>query len=118
MVGLDRALEARRDGLFAPGQVVDIRYQDIRHDLIGAVARIYDEIGLELTAEAEARMRAFLAAHPGDQARQPQALLVRRDRARRGRAPRAGRGRTRSSSTWSPSRWAERVNRRPGRACN
>ena len=35
--------------------------------LIGAVARIYDEIGLELTAEAESRMRAFLAAHPGDQ---------------------------------------------------
>ena len=68
LLGLDRALEARNDGLFAPGQVVDIRYQDIRHDLVGAVARIYDEIGLELTAEAESRMRAFLAVHPGDQA--------------------------------------------------
>ena len=67
LLGLDRALEARRDGLFGAGQVVDIRYQDIRHDLIGAVGRIYDEIGLELTAEAEASMRAFLAAHPGDQ---------------------------------------------------
>lgn len=67
-VGLDRALQARRDGLFGPGQVVDVRYQDIRHDLIGAVGRIYDEIGLELTAEAESRMRAFLDAHPGDQA--------------------------------------------------
>ena len=66
-VGLDRALEARRGGIFGPGQVVDVRYQDLRHDLIGAVARIYDEIGLELTAEAESRMRAFLAAHPGDQ---------------------------------------------------
>ncbi len=67
MVGLDRALDARRDGLFGPGQVVDVRYQDIRHDLIGAVERIYDEIGLELTAEAETRMRDFLARHPGDQ---------------------------------------------------
>lgn len=67
-LGLERALQARRDGLFAPGQVVDVRYQDIRHDLIGAIGRIYDEIGLELTAEAESRMRAFLAAHPGDQA--------------------------------------------------
>ena len=67
MLGLDRALEARRDDVFATGRVVDIRYQDIRHDLIGGVARIYDEIGLELTAEAEANMRAFLAAHPGDQ---------------------------------------------------
>lgn len=66
-VGLERALQARRDGLFGPGQVVDVRYQDIRHDLIGAVGRIYDEIGLELTAEAESRMRAFLDAHPGDQ---------------------------------------------------
>jgi hypothetical protein len=68
MVGLDRGLEARHTGLFAPGQVVDIRYQDIRSDLIGGVARIYDQIGLELTADAEARMRSFLAAHPGDQA--------------------------------------------------
>ncbi len=76
--------------LFAPGQVVDVRYQDIRHDLIGAIARIYDEIGLELTAEAEDRMRTFLAAHPGDQGRQPQAVLVRRHRAGRGRAARAG----------------------------
>lgn len=67
LLGLDRALEARQDGVFAPGQVIDIRYQDIRHDLIGAVARIYDLIGLELTAETEGRMRAFLAAHPGDQ---------------------------------------------------
>jgi hypothetical protein len=67
VVGLDRALEARRDGVFDSGQVIDIRYQDIRHDLIAAVGRIYDQIGLELTAEAESRMRAFLAAHPGDQ---------------------------------------------------
>ncbi len=67
LLGLDRALEARRSGLFAPGQVIDIRYQDIRHDLIGAVGRIYDQIGLELTPETEARMRAFLDAHPGDQ---------------------------------------------------
>jgi hypothetical protein len=67
MVGLERGLAAREEGLFAPGQVVDIRYQDIRADLIGGVARIYDEIGLELTAEAESRMRSFLDAHPGDQ---------------------------------------------------
>lgn len=66
-LGLERALQARRDGLFAPGQVVDVRYQDIRHDLVGAIGRIYDEIGLELTAEAESRMRRFLDAHPGDQ---------------------------------------------------
>lgn len=68
MDGLDRSLAVRRDGLFAPGQVIDVRYQDIRSDLVGAIARIYDEMDLELTAEAESQMRTFLAAHPGDQA--------------------------------------------------
>lgn len=68
MVGLDRSLAARREGLFAPGQVVDVRYQDLRVDLLATVRRIYDEIGLELTPDAEARMRTFLDAHPGDQA--------------------------------------------------
>lgn len=67
-LGLDRCLDARRDGIFAPGQVIDIRYQDMRKDLIGTVARIYDRIGLELSADAEARMRTFLDAHPGDAA--------------------------------------------------
>ena len=68
MVGLDRALQARTDGLFAPGQVVDVRYQDFRHDPIATIAHVYDQIGLELTVDTEARMRSFLAAHPGDQA--------------------------------------------------
>ncbi|MFL6154665.1 MAG: sulfotransferase family protein [Marmoricola sp.] len=71
LLGLDRALEARRDGVFDTaegGRVLDIRYQDIRGDLIGAIGRIYDQLGWNLGAEAEARMRAFLAAHPGDQA--------------------------------------------------
>jgi hypothetical protein len=66
VVGLDRALAVRRAGLFAGGQVVDVRYQDFRVDLIATIAGIYDAIGTELTAEAESRMRAFLAAHPGD----------------------------------------------------
>lgn len=67
LVGLDRALEARKAGVFEGGQVLDVRYQDIRHDLIGAIGTIYDQLGWNLSAEAEERMRAFLAAHPGDQ---------------------------------------------------
>lgn len=66
-LGLDRALEARAAGVFETGQVLDVRYQDIRHDLIGAIGRIYDQLGWDLSAEAESRMRTFLAAHPGDQ---------------------------------------------------
>jgi len=68
MVGLDRALAARRSDLFGPGQVIDVRYQDFRADLIATIAGIYDTIGLEFSAEAESRMRAFLADHPGDSA--------------------------------------------------
>jgi hypothetical protein len=66
LVCLDRALDARRAGVIPSGQVVDLRFTDFRKDPLAAVAGIYDTIGLELTAEAEARMRAHLAAHPGD----------------------------------------------------
>jgi hypothetical protein len=68
MFGLDRALAQRRDGLFPEDQVIDVRYQDFRIDLLGTVATIYDRLGLELTDEAAARQKAFLDAHPGDAA--------------------------------------------------
>lgn len=68
VLGLDRAMAVRRSGAFAPGQVIDVRYQDFRQDLLGTVASIYDRLGLELTDEAAARMRAHLDAHPGDAA--------------------------------------------------
>lgn len=66
VVCLDRALAARKTGVIPPGQVVDLRFTDFRKDPLAAVAGIYDAIGLELTAETEARMRAHLDAHPGD----------------------------------------------------
>jgi hypothetical protein len=68
VLGLDRAMAVRRSGAFAPGQVIDVRYQDFRQDLLGTVASIYDRLDLELTDEAATRMRAFLDAHPGDAA--------------------------------------------------
>jgi hypothetical protein len=46
--------------------VIDIRFQDSRADMVAAVASIYEQIGLELTEDTEARMRAFLVDHPGD----------------------------------------------------
>ncbi len=67
VLGLDRCLEARRNGVFPADQVVDVRFQDFTADPIATVGAIYDQIGLELTAEAETRMRDFLVAHPGDQ---------------------------------------------------
>lgn len=68
VVGLDRGLAVRRSGAFAPGQVIDVRYQDFRQDLLGTVATIYEQLDLELTDEAAGRMRTFLDAHPGDAA--------------------------------------------------
>jgi hypothetical protein len=68
MVGLDRAMAVRRSGAFADGQVIDVRYQDFRTDLLGTVRSIYERLGLELTDDAEARMQAHLDAHPGDAA--------------------------------------------------
>ena len=66
VVCLERALAARKAGVIPPGQVVDLRFTDFRKDPLAAVAGVYDAIGLELTAETEARMRAHLDAHPGD----------------------------------------------------
>jgi len=48
--------------------MIDVRYQDFRHDLLGTVATIYERLGLELTADTRARQQAFLDAHPGDAA--------------------------------------------------
>lgn len=66
VVCLDRALAARRGGVVPAGQVVDIRFKEFRRDPLAAVAGLYDALGLSLSEEAERRMRAFLAAHPGD----------------------------------------------------
>ena len=63
---LDRALHARRTGVIPEGQVIDVHFGEFRNDPIAAVAGVYDALGIELSAEAESRMRAFLDAHPGD----------------------------------------------------
>ncbi len=50
----------------AEGQVFDMHFKDFIRDEIAMVRRIYAHFGLELGAEAEARMRRFLAANPKD----------------------------------------------------
>ena len=94
-------------GLFAPGQVVDLRFQDFRTDPIADHRpRIYDALGLELTAEAEARHAGLPGRASRRPGQRPAALLVRRHRPRRGRAARRGCGTTRSTSASSPNRSA------------
>ena len=62
--GLDRSVTARLDGTVPPERVVDVQFAELNTDPMGVVARVYDQFGLELTAEAEGRMREFLAAAP------------------------------------------------------
>ena len=64
--GLDRGLAARRTGLLPPEQVVDVQFTDFVADPFATIAALYDQLGLDLSAEAESNMRAFLASNPGD----------------------------------------------------
>jgi hypothetical protein len=64
--GLERGMAARDRGVLAPGRVVDVQFTDFMADPLVTIGAIYDAIGRPLTAESEARMRAFLATHPGD----------------------------------------------------
>ena len=64
--GLDRSVTAREDGTVPAEQVVDTQFADFMADPLGTVRTIYDRFGLELTPEAERRMRAFMDSHPAD----------------------------------------------------
>lgn len=64
--GLERSIAVRARRLPEGPQVIDVHFADLVRDEIGTVRRIYDHFGLTLGAEAEARMRRFLAANPRD----------------------------------------------------
>ena len=46
------------------GQFFDVRYQDMLTDPFGTIAKAYDHFGIVYTAEAERRMRDYLANKP------------------------------------------------------
>jgi hypothetical protein len=58
------ALALRDAGGVPASQVADVLYPDLLRDPIGVVRAIYDRFAIELTQEAEERMRAFLARNP------------------------------------------------------
>ena len=62
--GLDRAVEARRDGTVSPDRAVDVQFEAFLADPMAVVGQIYERLGLELTTEAERRMRRFVAENP------------------------------------------------------
>jgi hypothetical protein len=52
------------DGTIRPGSSAHVRYADFARDPMGAVARVYADLDLELTPVACSRMQAFLATRP------------------------------------------------------
>ena len=65
--GTDRPPEVERAVSELEGRLPDgWRFVEFRKDPLATVASLYDALGLTLTADAEARMRTFLDAHPGD----------------------------------------------------
>lgn len=64
--GLDRAIDARDDRTLAPDRVIDVQFGAFMDDPFATIARVYEQLGMELTADADEAMRAFHAAHPGD----------------------------------------------------
>lgn len=64
--GLDRSVDARVDGRFASDRVVDVQFADFMRDPFGTIRSTYELLGLDLTDDAETRMRAFLAENPSE----------------------------------------------------
>ena len=59
--GLTRTMRVRERGLLPPAQVFDMHFHEFMRDEIAMVRRIYAHFDMELSAQAETRMRRFLA---------------------------------------------------------
>jgi hypothetical protein len=70
----DRAMSARDGWSDDAAVVTDIGFDDAVADPIGQVARVYDAVGVPLTAAAEDAMRRWLAERPRETARPPYEL--------------------------------------------
>ena len=67
MEGFDRSVRARRDAVVNSKRVVDVNFDAFMADPFVAIGAIYDQLGLPFTADAERRMREFLANHRQDE---------------------------------------------------
>jgi hypothetical protein len=64
--GLDRSVTARENGTVRADRVVDVQFSAFMADPFATIRSVYERLGLELSADAETRMRRFLAEHPQD----------------------------------------------------
>jgi hypothetical protein len=61
---LDGMTAFRASGAAPAGRFYDLRYADLVAKPLDTIGALYDAFGMDLSAEAEARMRAYLAAKP------------------------------------------------------
>jgi sulfotransferase family protein len=61
---IERAIALRESGRVDPNQFFDVRYEDLVKQPIPTIAGIYAHFGIDFSAEAERRMRAYLASKP------------------------------------------------------
>jgi hypothetical protein len=66
ILGLDRSVAARESGVVRADRVVDLQFAEFMRDPFATIHTVYERLGLVLSAEAEQRMRDFLAANPQD----------------------------------------------------
>ncbi len=64
--GLEKTMEVRASGRLPHNQAFDMQFAEFIADEIAMVRRIYAHFGMDLSADAEGRMRRFLAANPKD----------------------------------------------------
>jgi hypothetical protein len=64
--GLERAMQVRQTDAGADRRFVDVQYQDLVRDPIGALRRLYARLDMALTEAAETRMERHLAENPKD----------------------------------------------------
>jgi len=62
--GLEAVMEGRSKGTIPDDRIVDLRFADLMADPAGTIRRVYEQLHLELTTEAEERMLAYVAAKP------------------------------------------------------
>jgi hypothetical protein len=64
--GLEKTMQVRASGALRDDRVFDMHFPEFIRDEIEMVGRIYRHFDMELSEEAEHRMRRFLAANPKD----------------------------------------------------
>ena len=64
--GFDRSVDARETGAVPRERVVDVHFGEFMADPFATIGAVYARLGLELTVDAEQRMRAFLDEHPSE----------------------------------------------------